>query len=93
MKIAAIRVYQVDLPLVEGRYSWSEGKFVEVFDSTIVELITDDGLSGYGEVCPLILSSSSESIDGGTIVVANNNIELNNEYIHKRQPRRPHRRR
>ena len=53
MKISAIRVYQVDLPLVEGRYSWSEGKFVEVFDSTVVELVTDDGLSGYGEVCPL----------------------------------------
>ncbi len=53
MKISAIRVYQVDLPLVEGRYSWSEGKFVEVFDSTVVELLTDEGLSGYGEVCPL----------------------------------------
>ena len=53
MKISAIRVYQVDLPLVEGRYSWSEGKYVEVFDSTIVELLTDDGRSGYGEVCPL----------------------------------------
>ncbi len=53
MKISAIRVYQVDLPLVEGRYSWSEGKFVEVFDSTVVELITDDGRSGFGEVCPL----------------------------------------
>ncbi len=53
MKITAIRVYQVDLPLVEGRYSWSEGKYVEVFDSTVVELVTDDGLSGYGEVCPL----------------------------------------
>jgi L-alanine-DL-glutamate epimerase-like enolase superfamily enzyme len=53
VKISAIRVYQVDLPLVEGRYSWSEGKFVEVFDSTVVELMTDDGLSGFGEVCPL----------------------------------------
>jgi len=53
VKISAIRVYQVDLPLVEGRYSWSEGKFVEVFDSTVVELVTDEGPSGYGEVCPL----------------------------------------
>jgi L-alanine-DL-glutamate epimerase-like enolase superfamily enzyme len=53
VKISAIRVYQVDLPLVEGRYSWSEGKFVEVFDSTVVELLTDDGNSGIGEVCPL----------------------------------------
>ena len=46
MKISAIRVYQVNLPLVEGRYSWSEGKYVEVFDSTVVELLTDDGRSG-----------------------------------------------
>jgi len=53
VKIVAIKVYQVDLPLVEGRYSWSEGKYVEVFDSTVVELLTDDGQSGYGEVCPL----------------------------------------
>ena len=53
MRVVAIKVYQVDLPLVEGRYSWSEGKFVEVFDSTVVEMITDDGQSGYGEVCPL----------------------------------------
>ncbi len=34
MKIAAIRVYQVDLPVKEGRYAWSEGTYVEVFDST-----------------------------------------------------------
>lgn len=46
-------MYQVNLPLVEGRYSWSEGKYVDVFDSTVVELLTDDGRSGFGEVCPL----------------------------------------
>lgn len=53
MKIESINVYQVDLPLKEGRYSWSEGKYVEVFDCTVVEIKTDDGISGYGEVCPL----------------------------------------
>lgn len=53
MKIKAINVYQVDLPLKEGRYSWSEGKYVEVFDCTVVEIETDEGVSGYGEVCPL----------------------------------------
>ena len=53
MKIAAIRVYQVDLPVKEGRYAWSEGKYVEVFDSTVVEIETDDGRTGLGEVCPL----------------------------------------
>lgn len=53
MKITAINVYQVDLPIKEGRYSWSEGKYVEVFDCTVVEIETNDGGSGYGEVCPL----------------------------------------
>ena len=53
MKIETIRVYQVDLPLKEKSYNWSEGKSVSVFDSTVVELITDSGLAGYGEVCPL----------------------------------------
>ncbi|MCP4329244.1 MAG: mandelate racemase/muconate lactonizing enzyme family protein [Alphaproteobacteria bacterium] len=53
MKIAAIRVYRVELPLKEGRYSWADGKYVEVFDSTVVEIETSDGRRGYGEVCPL----------------------------------------
>jgi cis-L-3-hydroxyproline dehydratase len=53
MKIAAIRTYKVDLPLKEGRYAWADGKFVEVFDSTVVEILTDDGRSGVGEICPL----------------------------------------
>ena len=53
MKISEIRVYQADLPLVEGRYTWSDGRYVDVFDSTVVELVCDDGQRGYGEVCPL----------------------------------------
>ena len=53
MKITAINVFQVDLPLKEGRYSWSNGNFVDVFDSTVVEIVTDEGLRGYAECCPL----------------------------------------
>lgn len=53
MKITEIRVYQVDLPLLEGRYTWSDGRHVDVFDSTVVELVTDGEHTGYGEVCPL----------------------------------------
>ena len=53
MKIAAINVFQVDLPLREGSYRWSGGKSVTVFDSTVVELVTDAGVSGWGEACPL----------------------------------------
>ena len=53
MKITRIAVYQVDLPLHEGSYKWSGGKSVEVFDSSIVMVETDAGITGYGEVCPL----------------------------------------
>ena len=53
MKITNILVYQVDLPLHEGNYSWSEGKSVDVFDTTVVQIETDAGVTGFGEVCPL----------------------------------------
>ncbi len=53
MKIRRISAYQADLPLVEGPYNWSGGNTVTVFDSTILRIDTDEGLSGYGEVCPL----------------------------------------
>ena len=53
MKITRIFAHRVDLPLHEGTYKWSGGKSVSVFDSTVVGVETDDGLIGYGEVCPL----------------------------------------
>ncbi len=53
MKITAIRAYQVDLPLHEGSYKWSGGNAVSVFDSTVVAVDTDAGLTGWGEICPL----------------------------------------
>ena len=53
MKISKITVWQVNLPLHEGDYKWSGGKSVKTFDSTIVGVETDEGVSGYGEVCPL----------------------------------------
>src|SRR3954454_3106257 len=53
MKIARIFAQRVELPLREGSYKWSGGKSVSVFDSTIVQVDTDTGLTGYGEVCPL----------------------------------------
>lgn len=53
MKITRVNVYQVDLPLLEDKYAWSDGKKVTTFDSTVVEVVTDSGITGYGEVCPL----------------------------------------
>jgi len=53
MKITRIQAYQVDLPLCEGSYKWSGGKSVDVFDSTLLRVDTDAGLTGWSEVCPL----------------------------------------
>src|SRR4051794_29180924 len=53
MKITGLTAWQVDLPLKEGRYSWSNGNFVEVFDSTVIGVATDAGIVGYAECCPL----------------------------------------
>jgi L-alanine-DL-glutamate epimerase-like enolase superfamily enzyme len=53
VRITSILVYRVELPLREGSYRWSGRKSVRVFDSTVVEVRTDDGISGFGEVCPL----------------------------------------
>jgi L-alanine-DL-glutamate epimerase-like enolase superfamily enzyme len=53
MKITQIAVHQVDLPLSAGTYSWSDGKSIRTYDSTVVRVFTDAGLIGHGEVCPL----------------------------------------
>lgn len=53
MKIARITVHRVELPLAEGGYSWSGGKSIRAYDSTVVRIETDAGLVGPGEVAPL----------------------------------------
>jgi L-alanine-DL-glutamate epimerase-like enolase superfamily enzyme len=53
MRIAGISAYRVELPLHEGSYKWSGGNAVDVFDSTVVAIETDAGMTGYGEICPL----------------------------------------
>ena len=52
MKITRIAIYQVDLPMTEGSYSWSTQSF-SAFDSTVIAIETDEGITGYGETCPL----------------------------------------
>ena len=51
MRIAEIHVYQKDLP-VDGIYTMSEGSYTSL-DSTIVQVISDSGISGWGETCPV----------------------------------------
>jgi L-alanine-DL-glutamate epimerase-like enolase superfamily enzyme len=53
MRITAITAWQVDLPLREGRYAWSNGNAVTVFDATVVAVETDAGVTGHAECTPL----------------------------------------
>ncbi|HDZ25148.1 hypothetical protein LCGC14_0605330 [marine sediment metagenome] len=53
MKITQIDVYQVSYKLIDQKYAWSRGHAVTSFISTIIKISTDEGLSGFAEVCPL----------------------------------------
>ena len=45
MKIVRILAYQLDLPLKEGSYSFSGGRSIRAYDSTVVRIETDAGSS------------------------------------------------
>ena len=51
MKLVRITAYRVILHTTEGRYSWAKGKHADGYDSTVIRLDTDEGVTGYGEVC------------------------------------------
>jgi L-alanine-DL-glutamate epimerase-like enolase superfamily enzyme len=53
MKIKQIAVYQVDYSLLDKKYTWADGQSVSTFVSTIIKVTTDEGVTGYAEVCPL----------------------------------------
>ena len=72
VKITRIAIHQVDLPLKEGAYSWSTQSFA-AFDSTVVIIETDGGLTGVGEICPLgpsYLPAYAEGARAGLVQVA-----------------------
>ena len=53
MKITRIDVFGYDLHYAHGSYVMSGGRSVTALPSTVVRLQTDEGLTGWGEVCPL----------------------------------------
>ncbi len=52
MKITEVHIYQKDLPVQGGSYKMAKAE-VFALDSTILKLVTDTGLTGYGETCPI----------------------------------------
>lgn len=68
MRIVRIDVYKISYELVDKLYAWSRGHSVSLMDSTIVKITTDEGLTGYGECCPLgsaYMSAYPEGVRSG----------------------------
>lgn len=51
MPISAITLYELDLPLATPQ-TLSRGRIFEGFQSTFIRIDTDEGITGWGEVCP-----------------------------------------
>jgi 4-hydroxyproline betaine 2-epimerase len=51
-RIAEVHLHQLDLPVVGGSYGLASGP-VTALDSTLVRLVTDTGVTGWGEACPI----------------------------------------
>jgi L-alanine-DL-glutamate epimerase-like enolase superfamily enzyme len=51
--IERVEVYGYELTYAHGAYAMSEGRILDALESTIVRVVTADGLAGHGEVCPL----------------------------------------
>ena len=52
MRISEIHVFQKDLPIIGGPYTMSRITLHSI-DTTIIKLVTDNGLVGWGEVAPI----------------------------------------
>ncbi len=52
MRIAELHIYQHDLPVKNGPYTMANAQ-VWSLTSTLVRLISDTGLEGWGETCPV----------------------------------------
>ena len=52
MKIAEVHIYQHELPVRNGPFVMAKA-LVDSLDTTIVKIVADNGLVGWGETCPV----------------------------------------
>jgi L-alanine-DL-glutamate epimerase-like enolase superfamily enzyme len=53
VRISRVDVFGYELSYVHGEYVMSGGRVIGRLPSTVVRVTTDEGLAGWGEVCPL----------------------------------------
>ena len=86
MKINNIKVYQIDIPLIEKAYRWANDNIVNNFDSSIVVIETDNKIQGVGEVCNLgssYLPAYSKGVRSGILEIGKNLIGKDPTNINK----------
>ena len=53
MKVSRVRYFAVDLPIATGEYVMSRGRALTELETTVVEIQSEDGSTGFGEACTL----------------------------------------
>lgn len=69
MKISEIHVYQKDLHIVDGPYTMST-MTLDVIDTTILKVVSNTGLIGWGEVAPLGPNYQPQHASGARAAIA-----------------------
>jgi L-alanine-DL-glutamate epimerase-like enolase superfamily enzyme len=69
MRIREIRVYHANLPVTDGEYRMALST-VKHLESTVVEMIAEDGTTGWGETCPLGSTYQPQHMLGARAAIA-----------------------
>lgn len=68
MKIRKIHVFRHDLPVMNGPYTMANAE-VHALDGTLVKIVTDTGVIGWGETCPVGPTYAEAHADGARAVL------------------------
>lgn len=69
MKIREIHIYGHALPVKNGPYTMASGA-VHALDTTLVKLVSDTGVAGWGETCPVGPTYAEAHADGARAALA-----------------------
>ncbi len=70
MLIERVDVFDFPLTYVHGEYVMSGGRVISTLPSTLVRVTTDDGVTGWGEVCPLGTTYLAAHAEGARAALA-----------------------
>jgi L-alanine-DL-glutamate epimerase-like enolase superfamily enzyme len=68
--IERVDVFDFPLTYVHGEYVMSGGRVISTLPSTLVRVTTDDGVTGWGEVCPLGTTYLAAHAEGARAALA-----------------------